>query len=142
MRHAQEAMSQILPVAAPADHAPRLLLYAIRRMGAHGLKDAHAVNALLGTFGRSHRRPLILLRAFLAETARASKLRIKIAACCCARMTHDEAMLIDIVSVADADPRAAHRLLATCLGTGDCIGAVTSAQALGQAFADLGQPLA
>ncbi len=134
-------ISILLPRAAPVVAEQRLLLYAIRRMGAHGLSDAHAANALLGSFGRSHRRPLILLRAFMAESARASKLTIKIAACCCGRMTRDEIMLVDTVILAVNDPHAAHQLLATCLGTVDCIGALTSAQALNQAFADMGRPL-
>ena len=134
-------ISILLPRAAPVVPEQRLLLYAIRRIGAHGLNDAHASNALLGTFGQGYRRPLILLRAFLTETARASKLSIQIAACCCGRMTRDEIMLIDTLILAVSDPHAAYQLLATCLGTVDCIGALTSAQALNQAFGDLGQPL-
>jgi hypothetical protein len=134
-------ISILLPRPAPVLPDQRLLLYAIRRIGAHGLHDAHAANALFGTFGRSYRRPLILLRAFMAETARASQLTIKITACCCARMTRDEIMLIDTIVSAISDPRAAHQSLATCLGTVECVGALTSAQALNQAFADLGRPL-
>jgi hypothetical protein len=80
-------ISILLPRPAPAEPEQRLLLYAIRRIGAHGLNDAHAANAMLSTFGQSYRRPLILLRAFLAETARVSKLKVTIAACCCGRMT-------------------------------------------------------
>jgi hypothetical protein len=55
-------ISIVLPRPAPIVAEQRLLLYAIRRMGAHGLNDAHAANALFGTFGRGYRRPLILLR--------------------------------------------------------------------------------
>jgi hypothetical protein len=134
-------ISILLPRAAPVLPDQRLLLYAIRRIGAHGLNDAHAVNAMLGTFGQSYRRPLILLRAFLAETARVSKLKVTIATCCCGRMTRDEIMLIDTLILALSDPHAAHQLLSTCLGTVDCVGALTSAQALNQAFGDLGRPL-
>jgi hypothetical protein len=141
MQNDTSPISILLPRPAPVLPDQRLLLYAIRRMGAHGLHDAHAANALLGTFGRSYRRPLILLRAFMAETARASKLSIQIAACCCGRMTRDEIMLIDTLVLAINDPRAAHQSLATCLGTVECVGALTSAQALNQAFADLGRPL-
>lgn len=133
-------ISTLLPRLAPVVPEKRLLLYAIRRMGAHGLHDAHAVNAMLGSLGRGYRRPLILLRAFMAESARASQLTIKIASCCCGRMTRDETMLIDTILLASNNPRAAHQFLSTCLGTADCIGALTSAQALNQAFADLGRP--
>jgi hypothetical protein len=134
-------ISILLPRPAPILPDQRLLLYALRRMGAHGLSDAHAANALLGTFGRGYRRPLILLRAFMAESSRTAKVTIRIAACCCGRMTRDEAMLIDTLILAVNDPHAAHQSLAKCLGTADCIGALTSAQALNQAFADLGRPL-
>lgn len=141
MQRDTSPISILLPRAAPTAAEQRLLLYAIRRMGAHGLNDAHAANALFGTFGRSYRRPLILLRAFMAESARASQLTIKIVACCCGRMTRDETLLVDALVMAASDPRAAHKSLSTCLGTGDCIGVLTSAQALNQAFGDLGRPL-
>ena len=134
-------ISILLPRAAPVEPEQRLLLYAIRRIGAHGLNDAHAANAMLGTFGQGYRRPLILLRTFLAETARVSKRKVTIAACCCGRMTRGEIMLIDALVLAVSDPHAAHQWLATCLGTVDCLGALTSAQALNQAFEDLGWPL-
>lgn len=134
-------MSILLPRAAPVMAEQRLLLYGLRRMGAHGLNDAHAAGVLLGRFGRSHRRPLILLRAFMAETSRAARRTIRIAACCCGRMTRDEVLLLDAVIQSLNDPRSAHQLLARCLGTADCIGALTSAQALNQAFVDLGSPL-
>jgi hypothetical protein len=77
----------------------------------------------------------------MAESARASQLIIKIVACCCGRMTRDEILLIDTIISATRDPHAAHQSLSTCLGTLDCIGALTSAQALNQAFGDLGRPL-
>jgi hypothetical protein len=142
MRTDTSPISILLPRPAPVLPEQRLLLYAIRRMGAHGLNDAHAANAMLSTFGQSYRRPLILLRAFLAETARASKLKITIAASCCGRMTRDEIILIDTLIMAVSDPHAAHQLLSNCLGTVDCVGALTSAQALNQAFGDLARPLA
>jgi len=45
------------------------------------------------------------------------------------------------VALAPSDLRAAHAQLVSVLGTFDCLGAVSSAQALGQAFADCGRPL-
>lgn len=134
-------ISILLPRAVPVVAEQRLLLYALRRMGAHGLNDAHALGALLGCFGRGYRRPLILLRAFMAETSRASRRTIRIAICCCGRMTRDEMLLLDAMMLSLNDPRAAHQSLTKCLGTADCIGTLTSAQALNQAFADLGRPL-
>ena len=141
MPQASSTLPQVLPHAAPMQRAPRLLLYAIRRMGAHGLRDAHAANAMLGTFGQSYRRPLILLRAFMAELARASQRHIVIAGCCCARMTGDEAQLIGAITLANADRHCAHDMLAALTGVNDMLGALSSAQAVEQAFGDLGRPL-
>ena len=47
---------------------------------------------MLGAFGRSYRRPLVLMRAMMLELARASSRKILVAPCCCARMTADEAL--------------------------------------------------
>ena len=58
-----------LPHLIPAYADLRLLLFVFRRMGAHGLNDAHAANALLHAFGTAFRRPLMLLRAMMADVA-------------------------------------------------------------------------
>jgi hypothetical protein len=130
----------LVPFAAPITPNRRLLLYALRRMGAHGLHDAHAANAMLGTFGLSYRRPLIMLRAFLTETSRISHRRISITGCCCPRMTMDEARLIEAISTSDADMRGAALLLRQILAT-ESLSALGAAQGIGAAFADLGRPL-
>jgi hypothetical protein len=130
-----------LPYAAPVARPLRLLLYVMRRMGTHGLMDAHAANALLGTFGQSYRRPLILLRALMLEMARTAQCRVTIAGCCCARMTEDEATLLQTITLANTDPRTANALLETLLATPNALAALTTAQALEQAFSDLGRPL-
>lgn len=120
----------------------RLLLFAIRRMAIAGLDDAHAAHAIFAHFGMSYRRPLVLIRAMMAEIARASQQTVKVAPCCCLRMTSDEATLLKIVEEAADHPRRAHALLTDLMGTPDCLGVLTTAQAVGQAFADLGKPLA
>lgn len=96
---------------------------------------------MLGHFGRNYRRPLILLRAMMAEIARGSQRTIAVAPCCCARMTRDEALLLRSVETADAATPSAHSLLTELMGTPDCLGALTTAQAVSQAFTDLGKPL-
>ena len=101
------ATSTALPFASPADKNRRLLLYCMRRMGAFGLHDAHAANAMLGTFGMAYQRPLVMLRAFMAETTRTSSRKISIAGCCCPRMTFDEARLIDAIASSETDMRDA-----------------------------------
>src|SRR5881628_304358 len=87
-----EPSPELLPHAAPAHPYRRLLLFAVRRMAAGGIADAHAAYALFTGFGLGYRRPLILLRALMAEVSRVSAAQLKVAPCCCARMTRDEAM--------------------------------------------------
>lgn len=130
----------LLPYVGPASQMQRLLLFMVRRMAAHGLTDAHATNAMLAKFGRNYRRPLILLRVFMAEMAFVSRRQIRIAPCCCLRMTEDEALITNIVSQSLDDMAAAHQSLTGCLGTADCLSALSSAQAVAQSFADLGSP--
>ena len=131
----------LLPFAAPMQTNARLLLYVFRRMGAHGLHDAAAANAMLGTFGLSYRRPLIMLRAFMAESARGSEKKITISFCCCARMTLDEARLSEAIATAVSDPNNAALLLRHSMGSEHIVGALMAAQAVNVAFADLGRPL-
>ena len=90
MRH-MEPSTTLLPHAAPASPYRRLLLFAIRRMAAGGIADAHAAHALFTGFGIGYRRPLILLRALMAEVSRVSTTRLSVAPCCCVRMTRDDA---------------------------------------------------
>jgi hypothetical protein len=130
-----------LPFVAPVSGSNRLLLYVIRRMGAHGIHDAVAAHALLGQFGIAYRRPLIMLRAFMAETSRGAEKRIMISGCCCVRLTLDEARLIEAISTALDDPRGAGLLLRQAMGCEQDLGALCAAQAVCVSFADLGRPL-
>jgi hypothetical protein len=141
MTDTRRDLTDLVPETLPIEEPQRLLLFAMRRMAAGGLADAHAANALLTGFGLSFRRPLVLLRALMAEVSRVSKNRILVAPCCCPRMTGSEAVLLATVSDARADPRGAHDRLVVMLGVVDCLGAIGSAQAVAQAFEDLGRPL-
>jgi hypothetical protein len=125
----------------PADGGPRLFLFALRRMAAAGVNDAHAANALLGAFGKSYRRPLVLMRAMMLEMARASSRRILVAPCCCVRLTGDEAQLMQAAAGAIDDAPAAYAQMAALLATDGALGALTCVQAVAQAFSDLGRPL-
>jgi hypothetical protein len=127
--------------AIPQGSGNRLFLFAVRRMAMAGVNDAHAANALLGTFGRSYRRPLVLMRAMMLEMARASSRKILIAPCCCSRMTSDEALLMQAVAEGLESPQPAYRRVATLLGSDTALGALTCLQAVAQCFADLGQPM-
>ena len=139
MHPTQPAIANPLPFAAPMVGTNQLLLYIVRRMGAHGLHDAAATNALLGVFGMNYRRPMIMLRAFMAETARGAEKKILIAACCCARMTIDEARLIEAIATSLDDPRGASLLLRQTMGCNQDVGALSAAQAVCTAFEDLGR---
>ena len=141
MHPTQPAIANPLPFAAPMVGTNQLLLYIVRRMGAHGLHDAAATNALLGIFGMNYRRPMIMLRAFMAETAHGAEKKILIAACCCARMTIDEARLIEAIATSLDDPRGASLLLRQTMGCNQDVGALSAAQAVCTAFEDLGRSL-
>jgi hypothetical protein len=120
----------------------RLLLFGIRRMAVGGLNDAHAAHAYITGFGMGYRRPLILLRALMAEISRVSQNRILVAPSCCLRVTSAEATIVAAVGAQPEEARHIHEMLRRMLGVEHCLGALSSAQALGQAFADLGRPLA
>lgn len=132
----------LLPHPLPTEANHRLLLFAMRRVAAHGLDDAHAAHALLCGFGMSFRRPLILLRALMAEASRIAHRRILVAPCCCPRMTEAEATMLTAIQASRSDPHHVHDNLAALLGVDNCLGTLSSAQALAQAFEDLGKPLA
>lgn len=131
----------LLPHAAPASPYRRLLLFAVRRMAAGGIGDAHAAHAIFTGFGLGYRRPLVLLRALMAELSRISAAQLKVAPCCCPRMTRDEAMLLDLIAEAPSQPNEVHAALGDLLHVKDCLGALSSAEAVANAFADLGMPL-
>ena len=131
----------LLPHPVPTGVNIRLLLFTMRRVAAHGLDDAHAAHAMLCAFGMGFRRPLVLLRAMMAEASRISHRRILVAPCCCPRMTDAEASMLAAIRRARQNPHRAHRDLAALLGVHNCLGTLSSAQALAQAFDDLGKPL-
>lgn len=131
----------LLPLAIPETRIERLMLYVIRRMAIHGLRDAHAANAIMGEFGLSHREPLLLLRGFLSELARVSLQHVTIAPCCCPRMTHDEARLLSVIAKANADPAWARYHLERLTGGADAVSPLSAAMALNDTLAELGAPL-
>lgn len=125
----------------PGGYGNRLFLFVVRRMASDGVNDAHAANAMLGAFGKSYRRPLILMRAMMLELARVSSRRIMVAPCCCARMTGDEALVITAIGQAIDNPPSAYARLTDLLDNDQALGALTCLQAVAQSFCDLGRPL-
>lgn len=136
-----ESTARLLPHNAPEETGARILLQAVRRIGVGGLNDAYAASLLMGAFGMSFRRPLVLVRAMMSELARASNRSIMIAPSCCCRMTIAEMLLLRILSEAREDPRRAHGLIGELCGVEQAFGILSSAQAVAQAFDDLGRPI-
>lgn len=135
------ALAAALPHRQPQDAGRRLMLFAIRRTGAHGLGDAAVAHAFLTAFGAGFRRPLVLLRALMAETSAAAARPITIAPWCCGRMTADEHVLLDVLGCATEHPDRAHFLLADLLGRREAESIFATACLLGIAFAEAGMPL-
>jgi hypothetical protein len=131
----------LLPYITPDTGGARLFLHGVRLMGVGGLNDAHAACMMIGAFGLSFRRPLVLLRALMAELARGSSRTIMIAPNCCARMTMAESMLLDAVARAQEKPALAHDIFRRLCGIDEASAMLSGAQALAQAFADLGRPI-
>lgn len=141
MNHATAPSAALLPHAAPACPYNRLLLFGIRRMAAGGINDAHAAHAFLTAFGLSYRRPLVLLRAFMAEVSRVSARRLMVAPFCCTRMSADERALLTAIGAANHRADQAHIGLCRLLHLRNCLGLTTSAEAVAQSFVDAGMPL-
>lgn len=130
-----------LPHALPECVNARIALFAIRRMGAHGLADARAAHALFTAFGQDFRRPLVLMRNLMADLAGVAAGQIAIAPCCCSRMTAAEAALLTILGRVETTPETARYLVSDLLGTRYVDGVLASAAALTAAFADDGRPI-
>lgn len=130
-----------VPHAAPACANARLALFAIRRMGAHGLADANAAYAIFCAFREGFRRPLVLMRMLMAELATQAAGTIAIAPCCCPRMTPAEQALLTVLTELETRPDRASLLMADLLGTRRSEGALMAAAAVAAAFADAGRPI-
>lgn len=102
---------EILPLPLPADRAARAALVILRRMAAHGFRDAAATMLAIETFGTGFRRVLVLLRAYMVELARGSNRTIALAPCCAMRMTDDEGLLMQALALARDDAETAARCL-------------------------------
>ena len=139
MAEAQSHSLLVYPI--PRNPVARTLIYAIRKIAAGGLNDAFAAHAMLSLFGSRSRRPLLLLRALMAELARISQRQLVVGPCCCPRVTLAEAELLLVISLACERPAFVHARLCQLLAVEHALGALSSAQAVGQACADLGHPL-
>lgn len=130
-----------LPHPLPDCPNARIALFAMRRMGANGLADARAGHALFTAFGEGFRRPLMMLRALMADLAGSATVPISIAPCCCARATPAERALVTVLARAETSPDAAALLLGDLIGVKRADGVLASAAAVAAAFADAGRPI-
>lgn len=136
------ATHRLLPLPAPEDRMQRLVLFAVRRMAAHGARDAYAANLLFTDFGINFRRPLVLLRAFMIELSQTSRRTITIAPCCALRMTMDEGRIIGVLAAAAHNRIAATNHLRELTGDNAISSPLSVAAAFNNALTDLGRPLA
>ncbi len=130
-----------LPHGMPASPGARLALFAFRRLGAHGLDDAIAAQAMVTAFGQGFRRPLVLMRAMMADLAASAAVPIAIAPCCCVRTTHAEHAMLTVLARAETAPDSARLLLADLLGVRHADGVFACVMAVAIAFADTGRPI-
>lgn len=103
--------NEILPLPLPESRTERAALVILRRMAAHGFRDAAATMLAIETFGTDFRRVLVLLRAYMVELARGANRTIRLAPCCAMRMTDDEGLMMDALDLAGHDHAAAARAL-------------------------------
>ena len=138
---ATNSLAATRPAVQPEDPGARLFLFALRQMGANGLTDASAAHAFVTAFGKGFQRPLVLLRALVAEMSASSARPIQIAPWCCPRMTAGEGALLAVLGRVRHNSEAALLLLDDLLGVRESLGILATAHALSNAFADLGLPL-
>jgi hypothetical protein len=134
--------SGLMPLPLPADATQRLVLRCLRRMAAHGTRDAQAALLAIEHFGIHFRRPLVLLRAFVAELAQGAERRITMAPCCAMRMTRDEGLIVVVLATAAAYPDCARFHLEQLAGGGAVSSPLSLAAAFNQTLRELGRPYA
>lgn len=130
-----------LPLPLPQEDTQRLVLRCLRRMAAHGTRDAQAALWVFEAFGIHFRRPLVLLRAFVVEVAQVSARRISVAPCCAMRVTLDEARLIGVLAAATDNPAAAAHHLRLLTDGAEVSSPLSLAIAFSGSLAALGRPL-
>lgn len=130
-----------LPLPLPENEDLRLVLRIMRRMAAHGLRDAEAALLAIDGYGHGFRRPLVLLRVFVAELAQCSHRRITMAPGCALRMTMDEARIVGVLATASHNRANAREHLRALTDRHDVCSPFSAALAIGSALHDLGRPL-
>jgi len=126
----------LLPLPLPDDRIERSVLFAVRRMAAHGVRDVSAAWLILDLFSTRFRRPLVLLRAFMLELAHAATGPIRVAPCCTPRMTEHEGLIMLTLFGAAGDMPAAEHALTRLTGSQQVFEPLSAAAVFGRAIGE------
>ena len=126
----------LLPFPLPADRIERSVLFAVRRMAAHGVRDVSAAWLILALFSTGFRRPLVLLRAFMLELAHAATGPIRVAPCCAPRMTEHEGLIMLTLFTAAGDMASAEDALAELTGRKQVFEPLSAAAVFGRSLGE------
>jgi len=124
----------LLPLPLPDGRIERSVLFAVRRMAAHGLRDVSAAWLMLDLFSTGFRRPLVLLRAFMLELAHAASGPIRVAPCCAPRMTEHEGLIMLVLFSAADDLASTEDALARLTGRAGVFEPLSAAAVFGRAI--------
>ena len=127
----------LLPLPLPDTRIERAVLFAVRRMAAHGVRDVSAAWLMLDLCSTGFRRPLVLLRAFMLELAHAANRPIRVAPCCAPRMTEHEGLIMLALFSAATDLAGAEDAVARLAGNHQVFEPVSAAAVFGRAVAEL-----
>lgn len=126
----------LLPLPLPDGRIERSVLFAVRRMAAHGVRDVSAAWLILDLFSTNFRRPLVLLRAFMLELAHAAAGPIRVAPCCTPRMTEHEGLIMLALFAAANDMASAGDALTQLTGNTRVFEPLSAAAVFGRAIGE------
>ena len=126
----------LLPLPLPGDRIERSVLFAVRRMAAHGVRDVSAAWLILDLCSTGFRRPLVLLRAFMLELAHAATGPIRVAPCCTPRMTEHEGLIMLTLFSAKSDMASAEDALTRLTGCAQVFEPLSAAAVFGRAIGE------
>ena len=132
----QPGGASLLPLPLPGDQIERSVLFAVRRMAAHGVRDVSAAWLILDLFSTGFRRPLVLLRAFMLELAHAATGPIQVAPCCAPRMTAHEGLIMQTLFTAAGDLASAEDALGRLTGSEGVFEPLSAAAVFGRAIGE------
>jgi hypothetical protein len=123
----------LLPLPLPDGRTERSVLFAVRRMATHGVRDVSAAWLILDLFSTGFRRPLVLLRAFMLELSHAATDSIRVAPCCATRMTEHEGLILLALFGAADDMASAEQALVELTGNARVFEPLSAAAVFGRA---------